>query len=255
MHRLFPLLLSLAVLSAAGCCDGSFGDPGDGGTSEPVTTDIRTLCETFVGETVVVTGDLVVAGRVTAAGRGGNFYRTLCIESDGAGLEIRAAVDQLYNDFPEGCSVTLRLGGLALGRDYGVLQAGVLPGAGSSYAADCIPSKAALDAVLVRNGESLQPVSPAVRTLSALTPEMCGTLVRIDGVRYAPEAMTSGSWAGYKRFLDDDGNAIFTYVSSYADFAGGDVPVGRCSLTGQLRYDEAKERFILRLRDEKDCAF
>lgn len=248
------VLACLAAPILAGCYDSSFDGPRPDAEPQPATTDIRTLCELFVGTTIPVTGDIVVAGRITANERGGNFYRTLCIEHEGAGMELRAAVDRLDNDFPVGCSVTLRLKGLALGRHYGVLQAGTMPAAGSGYATDCIPSRAALDLALTRNGTRLETIEPPVVELAELTPARCGTLVRVEGLRYAPEGVASGSWSERTRFVDDTGAELFVYVSPYADFAGEEVPRDRRSLTGILQYDDrSKGRFLLKPRDENDC--
>ena len=226
---------------------------GDDATPEPVTATIRQLREKFAGTTFPVTGDIVVSGRVTTSDYDENFYRTFCIEEDGAGIEVMAGIDHLHNDFPEGCQVTLRLRGLALGESHGVLQAGRMPAAGSGFATDYIGSKAALDAAVTRNGEALEPIAPTLLSPGELTPERCGTLVRIGALSYTPEDLTPGTWAGYKRFTDDTGAAVYTYVRSYARFADDEVPVGRCTLTGILQYDATGEgRYILKLRDEND---
>lgn len=92
---------------------------------------------------------------------------------------------------------------------------------------------------------------PALRTIGGLEPRMCGTLVRIEGLRYEPEELTPSQWAGYKRFTDAEGREIRTYVRTYADFAEGEVPVGAVALTGILQLDGQK--YILKLRDENDC--
>ena len=134
--RLLPLLC--VALLAAGCYDSRFGERGDDATPEPVTATIRQLREKFAGTTFPVTGDIVVSGRVTTSDYDENFYRTFCIEEDGAGIEVMAGIDHLHNDFPEGCQVTLRLRGLALGESHGVLQAGRMPAAGSGFATDYI---------------------------------------------------------------------------------------------------------------------
>lgn len=246
-------LLLLCALFAAGCYDSRFGERGGDAYVPLPTTTIGELNALFTGETFLVTGDVVVTGRVTANGRGDNFYRTICIEHNGAGMEILAGADQLHNDFPEGASISLRLKGLALGKSYGVLQTGVMPLAGSGLAADYIPSKAALDRAVIRSREPLQPIAPAVRSLGELTEQMCGTLVCVEDLQYAPEELADGTWAGYKRFIDADGREIHTYVRAYASFASGMVPAGRCSITGILQYDTPKARFILKLRDESDC--
>ena len=155
--RLLPLLC--VALLAAGCYDSRFGERGDDATPEPVTATIRQLREKFAGRPSPVTGDIVVSGRVTTSDYDENFYRTFCIEEDGAGIEVMAGIDHLHNDFPEGCQVTLRLRGLALGESHGVLQAGRMPAAGSGFATDYIGSKAALDAAVTRNGEALEPIA------------------------------------------------------------------------------------------------
>lgn len=253
MRRL-PILCLAALLSA--CYDSSFGEPEDAAGAEAVTTTLRYLREVYAGETFLVTGDVVVAGRVTTSDAGGNFYRTLCIEDDGAALEIMAGLDQLHNDYPAGCRVVLRLQGLALGESRGVLQVGRMPQAGSGFVTDYIGgTKAAIDEAFVRDGEKLQTPRPALWALAELTPELCGTLVRIEGLHYAPEGLSPATWSGYKRFTDRDGAEIYTYVRAYADFADAEVPAGERSLTGILQYDPAGEgRYIIKLRDENDCA-
>lgn len=247
------LFFALALL-CTGCYDSSFGSRETGGSTQPATITIRRLCDLFVGSTFVVTSDMVVTGKITANDRGENFYRTLCIEQEGAGIELRAAVDRLHNDFPVGCRVTLRLRGLAIGRSYGVLQVGTKPAAGSGYATDYIPSKPALDAALIRSAEKPASVAPTVKTLTELTAALCGTLIRIENLHYTPEELSSGTWAGYKRFTDAEGVEIHTYVREWADFADREVPAGTVSLTGILQYDDTGDgRFLLKMRDENDC--
>lgn len=252
MRRTIALLVLPFVFAA--CHDGPFGDAGRETPPPPATTSIGALRELLAGASVTVQGDIVVAGTVTADDRSGNFYRTLAIEDEGAGMEVRAAVDRLHIDYPVGCRVTLRLRGLALGSSYGVLQAGAPPAAGSRYPTDYIPSRPALDAVLVRHDEAATPPVPARLSLDGLTPELCGTLVRVDGLRYAPEELEEGSWSGYKRFVDDRGRAIHTYVSPYADFADEEPPVSLCTLRGILQYESSGGRYLIKLRDATDCS-
>lgn len=247
-----PALL-LALLLAAACHDGGFPLP-DEPEAEAATTTIAELRRLHTGGSVTVEGDISVSGLVTADDRSGNFYRTLVLEEGGAGMELRAALDRLHVDFPVGCRVTLRLRGLALGSSGGVLQAGAPPAAGSRYPTDYIPSRPALDAVLRRCADSVVAVDAARISLAELAPERCGTLVRIDGLRYEPEELDEASWTGYRRFVDDRGGVIHTYVSEYADFARREPPAGRCILRGILQYDDARGRYQLKLRDERDCS-
>ena len=232
--RPIPFFGAVAALLLTGCYDSRFGEPDDDGEGKPATETIAALRDRYAGTPFTVTGDIVVTGRVASCDRAENFYRTLCICDAEAGLEVMAGIDHLHNDFPIGSRVT--------------------PAAGSGYATDYIGSRAALGAVLVRSGEALAAPSPAPLAIPALTESRCGTLVRIDGVRYTPEDLSAATWVGYKRFTDADGNAVYTYVRRYARFADAEVPAGTVSLTGILQYDAAGDgRYILKLRDENDC--
>lgn len=243
-----------AALLLAGCYDSSFGEKAPATDTPRATTTIRELQALFTGETVAITGDIVVAGCITTSDRSRNFYRTLCIQQDGAGLEIMAGLDHLHNDYPIGTLVSVRLRGFALGAHYGVLQIGRKPAPGSGFATDYIASQPALDNVLIRSVAIPEPFEPAQLGIPELTPAMCGTLVRIDRLHYRPEDLTAGTWAGYKRFTDPDGHTVYTYVRAYADFADEEVPAGECALVGILQYDPAGDgRYLLKLRDENDC--
>ena len=218
--RPIPFFGAVAALLLTGCYDSRFGEPDDDGEGKPATETIAALRDRYAGTPFTVTGDIVVTGRVASCDRAENFYRTLCICDTEAGLEVMAGIDHLHNDFPIGSRVTLSLRGLAVAESRGVLQAGRPPAAGSGYATDYIGSRAALGSVLVRSGEDL----------------------------------SAATWAGYKRFTDADGNAVYTYVRRYARFADAEVPAGTVSLTGILQYDAAGDgRYILKLRDENDC--
>lgn len=246
---------SIAMLwGAAGCYDSRFDAPAAGSSCEAVTETIATLRGRYAGSAFSITSPVVVAGTVTSSDREGNFYRSFCIEEEGAALEIMAGIDQLHNDFPEGCRVVLRLEGLTVGESRGVLQVGRAPQAGSEYEVDYLGSRAALDRHVSRCGEALQPIVPERLSINELAPGSAGTLVCIDQVRYTPEDLTAVTWAGYKRFTDKEGNEIYTYVRTYADFADEEVPVGWVSLTGILQYDDSGEgRYLIKLRDENDC--
>lgn len=119
MRRL-PLLCAFLLLT--GCYDSRFGERSGGEEPEPATATIAQLRQLYAGTTFVIATDVVVSGRVNTSDAEENFYRTFCVEEDGAGLEVMAGIDQLHNDFPPGSRVTLRLKGLALGesrRDFG----------------------------------------------------------------------------------------------------------------------------------------
>lgn len=184
----------------------------------------------------------------------GNFYRTLCIEDDDAGLEIMAGIDHLHNDFPIGCRVVVSLQGLTVARNRGVIQIGRAPAPGSRYTVDYIGSRAALDRIIIRSDETITCPTPSRLPIGGLTPDRCGTLVRIDELQYSPDELSASTWSGYKRFENQQGEAIYTYVRHYARFADEEVPTQKVSLVGILEKEETeKGRYMIRLRNEQDC--
>lgn len=250
------ILLLTAALLASACYDSRFEEPETqpADTGEAVVESIEWLSEHYAGTPFVVETDIAVTGTVTTSDRAENFYRTICIEEHRSALEILAGADRLHNEFPEGCRVTVRLKGLVVTRSRGVIQVGKIPQASSGYDADYIGSKAALDKILVRNSEEIEPVVPAPLTIPELTPERCGTLVQIEGLHYLPEELSDAAWRGYKRFADQNGRFLYTYVRNYAAFADNEVPTGNVALVGILQYDDSGEgRFLIKMRDENDC--
>lgn len=245
---------TVALLAA--CHDGPFDEPSPTEQIVPATTTIAEIRHLTGGASTTVTGDLVVCGIVTTSDRRYNFYHTLCIESDGAALEVMAAVDRLHVDYPIGCRVSVLLKGLTIGSYRGVLQVGTKPDVGSYYPTGYLASLAAVAAHLVRADETLSPVHPTRWAIRHLTPDLCGTLVRIDGVHLVPEneADAENRWAGVHRFCDNAGNAVYSYVRAGADFADTGIPSGKCSLVGILQYEEQSGgRYLIKLRDENDC--
>ncbi len=237
----FHFAAATAALLLAACHDGPFSEPAPAVPFVPATTTIAEIRH-------------LTGGASTTSDCRYNFYHTLCVESDGAALEVMAAVDRLHVDYPVGCRVAVLLKGLTVGYYRGVLQVGTKPDVGSFYPTGYLASPAVVAAHLVRADETLSPVQPTRRMIGHLTPDWCGTLVRIDGLSFVPEADSENRWAGVHHFCDNAGNAVYSYVRTGADFADAAIPSERCSLVGILQYEERSGgRYLIKLRDENDC--
>jgi len=258
MRRLLIFALSLSV----GCYDSADAPP-EKHREETVNTTLAELRRLYAGIPFQVTGDIRVAGHVTSSDEAGNFYGSLVIEEEGAAAEIMLGVDRLFNRYPPGCRIVVRLRELTVAEHYGMLQFGRKPAPGSGYTTDYLGSQAAIDRAVVRTGGMVEPEIARVRP-EALTPELCGRLVRFERMRYAPEGLDAALWSGYRRFVEasipdeeitDDTPAVFVYTRSYADWAGEPVPGQPLSLTGILQYGKAdgrSGRYILKPRTEHD---
>ncbi len=251
------LLAGCALLFFAGCYDSDFSTRGEYVTPPAATATLDLLRTSHTGTTVRIEGDIVVEGVVTANDAGGNFYRTLLFEDATGAAELLVGLNHTANDYPLGARISLRLRDLAVGMSRGVVQIGVMPVPGSGYATDYLPSRAMVDRHVTRHSVPVAEVMPRCLALSDLTPDLCGRLVRIDRLRHhptAPEGEVESGWGGERCFVDPSGAVIYTYVSTYADFAVRGLPVGEGSITGILQRDKSG-RYQLKPRHEKDLAF
>lgn len=240
----------------------------DGGESDvkPNMT-LAELRGLWHGATFEVTKPMVVSGVVTSSDRAGNFYHTFTIADETAAAEIRAGMRDLHNPYPIGCRLWVRLEGCAVGVERGVLQIGLLPESYSNYTVDYFYSKVLLDRHIVRCGDVAE-VTPTKMEYDDLRVDMCGSLVRVEGVQLQPDLPEQGEqpeqgdsqpakWTGYRTFADADGNRLYTHTSNYADFAAEEVPTTPCDITGILQYDKVAgvegECFILKMRSIDDC--
>lgn len=149
-RRGITALLLVTLLSAGGCYDSHFSEAAGGAAAGEGNTPLSELRARYTGRPTLVEEDIRVVGYVTTSDRAGNFYRTLCIEQAGAALEVMVGLDHLHNDYPPGSRLMVRLRGLTLGLQYGVLQAGTRAEPGSGYATGYLGSRPAADAAIVR---------------------------------------------------------------------------------------------------------
>lgn len=240
-----------------GCHDRFDAPDTDAGAPAPNIT-LATLRSLYRGQTVAVREQLVIGGCVVSSDEAGNFYRSLMLDDGTGGIELRIAEYNLYTIYAPGSYLTASVQGCALGERNGVLLIGMPPDSYSPYPTDYISSRVLLDRILHRTGLR-QPVAALPRTVAQLDNASCGRLIRIDGLRFRPEAeqVVPQVWAGYRLFEDAQGGLVAAYTSDYARFATAEIPQGRCSLTGILEYGSVSgygKLFILQLRDENDCA-
>ncbi len=221
-----------------------------------------------------ITGDMVAQGRVVSSDAAGNFYRTVFIEDETGGAEIKAGLYDLHSRYPVGQRVVVRLAGLAADVQSGVLQIGARAPSYAQYRTDYFANSAQVEKYMIREGMP-SPSAPRTVGISSLGVGMCGCLVRVQGVRLVgatPSAVgfiSPVTWAnlsddpryphtdGYRKFKDAAGDSLLVATRGYAVFAGAAVPENVCDLTGVLSYGTAtgsagKPMYILRLRSLGD---
>jgi hypothetical protein len=272
MERLAILIFALLT----GCGYDDFGGYALRERPAPVSnTTIAAVRALWHGQAAVVEQDMIVRGSVASSDMAGNFYRTLMIQDATGALELHTGLYEMHNTWPEGWRVTLRLKGLRLDVQNGILQIGAVPPPWSGYPVDYLGHRVVVEQYLV-NEMIREPVSAPELPAGTLRGDMCGRLVTIPGMVLAGETPSSStppagpvSWAppipdpryppqsGYRKFKDAAWDSLVVHTSGYASFAAATVPSGTLALTGILGRGPVpgsggRDVWILRLRNEED---
>lgn len=187
--------------------------------------------------------DTIIQGIVVANDESGNFYKTIVIQDETAGIEIKIDRYDMYTEFKVGQKVFIKCRGLYLGDYGGLVQIGYI------YDNDIgrIPD------ILVDNHvfrDSLPGVAPTPVTLTipALSPTYTSMLIRLDSVHFVEVGQTyATSTETTNRTIEDkNGNQLLLRTSNYASFAADNIPAGEGSVVGILSIYNSDYQFYLR---------
>ncbi len=255
-------LLSVAfffTLIGSACVDLEFDAPPPEGEEVQLTpnatiADLRALHT--IGQFEEVTQDWIIEAVVIADDRSGNFYRTIVVQDETGGIDLRINATELYNDYPIGRKVYIKPQGLWLGDYNGQYQLGggtTIDNNGNEVLAFIEP--VLLDDYIIK-GPRNQPVTPRKRTISELTPADLSTLIQLDSVQFTtddagqPFADAVNRISVNRMIEDCNGNTIILRSSGYAEFASDSTPTGNGSLTAVFSiYRDDLQLYIRELDD------
>ncbi len=202
-----------------------------------------------------ISQELIIEGVVTANDNSGNFYRSFIIESDGYAIEILDGLYDSYVRFPLGATIALRLSGMSLDRDVGVLRTGLTADANSYFDLEYLTSEAIVDEHIKRLEVGNEP-SPRLALLSEMSESSAGEFRKIENLTLHTDLIEEQVWSGYQLFRDRNNDSIWCHTSEYASFAQSTIPTTAVSLSGIIEYgdtDNETDRLIIKLRQESDC--
>lgn len=258
MKRRYKYIALFSLAVAVASCYNSFDSTATSDFSvDDANTTIAELHSIYNNSLIRTFDDsLRVKGTITANNIGGNLYGSFIMESDSFALEILDGLSASHIRHAEGAVVMVELAGLAMSRSRGVLQVGLPSEDYSYYSLSYLSSLALVEShILIEEfGEPLPIESLSIEELGA---EMCGRVIQIENlsVVYDDDELDSSIyWSGYRCFYDESGETIYTYVSSYADFAYNAIQGYNFSITGVLQYDQVdgSYSYILKPRSEND---
>ncbi|MDR2362359.1 MAG: DUF5689 domain-containing protein [Prevotellaceae bacterium] len=276
-HTILIPIATLLVITFAGCEKQYIEPAAIPPALMQANMTIKELKEHYKNTpTIVNAPDAVIAGRVISTDRHGNFYRTLYIQDETGGIEIKIGKTTLYNTYRIGQEIYLKPHQLCLGA-YGKMVSIGAPSTDPSY------ENGYIDVPLLVNshifcGEIKTPVTPAtISSAGEITNDRMGTLVTIHNIIYQkgetqytkahPEIYPITTWAVKNdpdTSEDDSHYGLHTFTlnntdivvrtSGYAKFAETPVPFvagDRARITGILTH--YNETIQLAMNTDKDA--
>lgn len=255
-------LIAALALHLGSCVKKDFDTPPDTSSYDPqleVTHTIAELNSFPVGN--AVDSDYVVSGIVVMDDRSGNYYKKIVIQDSTGGIEVLVDQNNLYNDYPVGRKVYIKLKGLYVG-EYGQnKQLGYTPDASGSLSS--IPF-IEVDHYIVKANYPNDIVADTFTFAELADPNAMkahlNTLVAIKDAEFADDAvgttyaqLASLASATNRTVNDCAGGSITLRTSGYAKFQPVKMPGGRGIIVGiYTRYNNTPQLYI---RDTNDVVF
>lgn len=264
-HGLKTALFVVVASVIISACEKKFSDPPLLGNPDIVANiTIKDVKARYTsGAPVKINDDAVIEGIVCCDDKSGNYYQQIAIQDATGGVLLRLAGSNLYNNYPVGRKVFVKLKGLYLGQYSGTLQFG--GGVDSPYINQggvTLLAPNLQDQHLIK-GALNQPLVPKVVTVAQLTTNLqdpyISTLVKLQGFEFASSELG-------KNYADDNqsGNRIIKNcsnpaasitlrTSNYCNFATLPVAQGNGDIIGIYSYFSSTKQWTI--RDTTDVQF
>lgn len=166
-------------------------DYGEADVYEPVqmtaNTTIAELKALYKNAPVKIQTDMVIAGQVVSEDKSGNVYKSLYIQDETGGIELKLGKTGLYNDYKLGQWIYVKCNGLVIGAYSNMLQLGFEDKTGE-YETSYLDVQYFIDNHIFR-GRLDTPVAPKILTQASEVSlkENIGRFVTIKGLTYGNE--------------------------------------------------------------------
>ncbi len=258
----YQTILGLLIIGFISACVKHDFDEPPVTVDDPAITANTTIAELKTlhssGAFEKITDDKIIVGVVIADDKSGNFYKTVVIQDNSGGIEVKINATDQYVKYPVGRRLFIKCNGLTLGDYNGVVQigGGLFDNNGSTSLGGI--EQALLDTYILP-GKYDQFVTPKKLKITELTQSDISTLVEISDVEFttADAGKTYSDAVGkttQNRNIEDcDKNIVVMRTSGYASFAADVTPTGKGTLTAVYSVFGATKQVYI--RDPRDVVF
>ena len=208
---------------------------------------INQLKALYSGGTQLINQLSYIEATVVANDESGNYYRTIVVQDETSGIEVKIYKNNLYNLFPVGTKLKVKLNGLYLGSYGELVQLGyIFNGNFGSIEEYLIGAHFEV----VPGGT---PIEPTTLTINTISDQHLGKLIRLENVEFIG-ADIGKAWAGTsatnRTLTNCSNNTIIVRTSNYADFASQQLPYGNGELVAILsKFTTTYQLYIRSLND------
>lgn len=197
---------------------------------------------------------VIIKGRVISSDASGNIFKYLMIQDEEEAIALTLDFYDINQSYKFGQEVFINATGLTIG-GYGGLMClgnGVDDRGRVARCAEAIftphaqvnglPNTSLIDTITT----TITTVNEALATAEGKQ-KWQSQLIRIDNVRFedAGDPFAVGTSSISRYIIDEDGNRIMLYNSTYADFANQPLPYGYGSIVGILSYFSPNGQILL----------
>ena len=254
MRPLYLMLMALLFISGTTTCVKHFDEPpeytGPKVKANISITEIKRLH--ILNNFEKITEDLIIEGVVIANDKTDNFYKSIVIQDSTAGITVRLDGFSLFNIYPIGRKIFIRLKGLWLG-DYGsTIQLGAGVNRSDPQFPELIPIPQPLfDRVIVK-GDLDQKVLPRRLQLGDLNDSLQSMLVTLTQVEFDhsdtgktyADAVNKQTVAHTLRTCGI--GTVYVRTSGFAKFASALTARGHGDITGVFSMFRTQKQLLIR---------
>ena len=263
----FRHLIILIFLCVA--CESEFSSPETINNDLNFTTtssllSITNALDSFEENIVTFTDDLIVEGYVISTDRGGNFFKELIIqdrtENPTVGIAIQIDESSLFQRFPFGSHIYIKLNGLSIAYQNGVIELGHL----NETEIDRL-SPFLIDEHIFRTGEVLN-ITPSSSSLTTINESLINTYQKIESIQFPEElldltpitlaAENTDSFDGLRPMFNCETEVeLLLSTSVFADFKTFEIPENTLNIEGVLTRDFDNIHYVLKMNSIENLSF
>ena len=270
MKPIFYQLITLLAFTACVETEFEVPEPNENeivpeGTAVSIASVLSNLAQSSEPVISYRDTDAYITGYVTSSDVAGNFFRELIIqdapENPVTGITLQLNQNALYTVYEPGRKVYVKLDGLAVAKENGVVQLGIRDGNGiTEIPASLIPK------TVFRSTEVAELI-PLPVTIANFSPELENLYISLEDAQFNRREVLGESPKTFAGEATDEFDGIrlletceprgttLVSTSTFAKFKSVALPEGRGSISGILSRDFYDDFYILRINTVEALSF